>query len=173
MTSLLDVEKRCRAPLATVENLDRAALLDDVQAAAFSPFAAVTKIGCVEAARDRTRLELRPLDLLRSGAGARRRWRARRRRRMRQATSPRATIAKGFGNGRSNLPHVKIFVIGAGQVGTTIVQALHDEHELTVFDLDEERLAAISQRYDVAHGRGERRQPARALGGRASRRPTS
>jgi len=45
---------------------------------------------------------------------------------------------------------VKIFVIGAGQVGATIVEALHDEHELTVFDLDEERLAAISQRYDVA-----------------------
>ena len=45
---------------------------------------------------------------------------------------------------------MKIFVIGAGQVGATIVQALHDEHELTVFDLDEERLAAISQRYDVA-----------------------
>ena len=44
---------------------------------------------------------------------------------------------------------MKIFVIGAGQVGATIVQALHDEHELTVFDLDEERLAAISQRYDV------------------------
>ena len=45
---------------------------------------------------------------------------------------------------------MKIFVIGAGQVGATIVEALHDEHELTVFDLDEERLAAISQRYDVA-----------------------
>ena len=44
---------------------------------------------------------------------------------------------------------MKIFVIGAGQVGATIVQALHDEHELTVFDLDDERLAAISQRYDV------------------------
>ena len=44
---------------------------------------------------------------------------------------------------------MKIFVIGAGQVGATIVQALHDEHELTVFDLDEERLAAVSQRYDV------------------------
>jgi trk system potassium uptake protein TrkA len=45
---------------------------------------------------------------------------------------------------------VKIFIIGAGQVGATIVEALHDEHELTVIDLDEERLAAISQRYDVA-----------------------
>jgi len=45
---------------------------------------------------------------------------------------------------------VKIFIVGAGQVGATIVQALHDQHALTVFDLDEERLAAISQRYDVA-----------------------
>jgi trk system potassium uptake protein len=44
---------------------------------------------------------------------------------------------------------VKIFIIGAGQVGVTIVDALHDEHELTVLDLDEERLAAISQRYDI------------------------
>jgi trk system potassium uptake protein len=44
---------------------------------------------------------------------------------------------------------VKIFVVGAGQVGSTVVQALHDEHELTLFDLDEERLAAVSQRYDV------------------------
>ena len=44
---------------------------------------------------------------------------------------------------------MRIFVIGAGQVGTTIVEALHDEHELTVFDLDEERLAALSQRFDV------------------------
>jgi trk system potassium uptake protein TrkA len=44
---------------------------------------------------------------------------------------------------------VKIFVIGAGQVGATIVDALHDEHELTVLDLDEERLAALSQRYDI------------------------
>jgi trk system potassium uptake protein TrkA len=45
---------------------------------------------------------------------------------------------------------VKIFVIGAGQVGTTIVEALHGEHELTVFDLDEARLGALSQRYDVS-----------------------
>ena len=44
---------------------------------------------------------------------------------------------------------MRIFVIGAGQVGATIVQALHEEHDLTVFDLDEERLAAVSQRYDV------------------------
>ena len=44
---------------------------------------------------------------------------------------------------------MKIFVIGAGQVGATIVEALHDEHELTVFDLEDERLAAISQRFDI------------------------
>ena len=44
---------------------------------------------------------------------------------------------------------MKIFVIGAGQVGATIVEALHDEHELTVFDLDEDRLEALTQRFDV------------------------
>ena len=45
---------------------------------------------------------------------------------------------------------MKIFVIGAGQVGSTIVEALHDEHELTVFDLDPGRLNYLSQRYDIA-----------------------
>ncbi|HEY8103995.1 MAG TPA: Trk system potassium transporter TrkA [Gaiellaceae bacterium] len=61
---------------------------------------------------------------------------------------------------------MKIFVIGAGQVGATVVQALQDEHELTVFDLDEERLAAISQRYDVAtvEGNGASRRVLSAAG---------
>ncbi len=61
---------------------------------------------------------------------------------------------------------MNIFIIGAGQVGATIVQALHDEHELTVFDLDEERLAAISQRYDVAtvEGNGASRRVLAAAG---------
>jgi trk system potassium uptake protein len=45
---------------------------------------------------------------------------------------------------------MRIFVIGAGQVGTTIVEALHDEHSLTVFDLDASRLSALSYRFDVA-----------------------
>ncbi|MBA2462936.1 MAG: NAD-binding protein, partial [Actinobacteria bacterium] len=45
---------------------------------------------------------------------------------------------------------MKIFLIGAGQVGTTIVQALHEEHELTVFDLDPSRLEPLANRYDVA-----------------------
>ena len=44
---------------------------------------------------------------------------------------------------------MKIFVIGAGQVGTTIVEALHGEHDVVVLDLDPARLAAISQRFDV------------------------
>jgi trk system potassium uptake protein TrkA len=44
---------------------------------------------------------------------------------------------------------VKIFVIGAGQVGSTIVEALHGEHDLTVMDLDPSRLSALSYRYDV------------------------
>jgi trk system potassium uptake protein TrkA len=45
---------------------------------------------------------------------------------------------------------VNVFVIGAGQVGATVVQALHDEHALTILDLDESRLTALSSRYDVA-----------------------
>jgi trk system potassium uptake protein TrkA len=45
---------------------------------------------------------------------------------------------------------VRIFVIGAGQVGTTIVEALHEEHDLTVLDLEPSRLAALTYRFDVA-----------------------
>jgi trk system potassium uptake protein TrkA len=44
---------------------------------------------------------------------------------------------------------MKIFVIGAGQVGSTIVEALHDEHTITVFDIDPARLTALSYRFDV------------------------
>jgi trk system potassium uptake protein len=45
---------------------------------------------------------------------------------------------------------VKIFIIGAGQVGSTIVEALHGEHELTVVDEDPSRVEAIGSRFDVA-----------------------
>jgi trk system potassium uptake protein TrkA len=45
---------------------------------------------------------------------------------------------------------VRIFVVGAGQVGATVVEALHHEHQLTVIDLDRARLTAISHHYDVA-----------------------
>jgi trk system potassium uptake protein TrkA len=44
---------------------------------------------------------------------------------------------------------VKVFVIGAGQVGSTIVAALHDEHDVTVIDMEPARLTALSYRYDV------------------------
>jgi trk system potassium uptake protein len=45
---------------------------------------------------------------------------------------------------------MKIVVIGAGQVGSTVVEALHDEHDITVVDLDEERLSALAERFDAA-----------------------
>jgi trk system potassium uptake protein TrkA len=45
---------------------------------------------------------------------------------------------------------MKIVIVGAGQVGSTVVEALHDEHELVVVDLEAPRLAALSYRYDVA-----------------------
>ncbi|MDP8956857.1 MAG: Trk system potassium transporter TrkA [Actinomycetota bacterium] len=44
---------------------------------------------------------------------------------------------------------MKVFVVGAGQVGTTIVEALHREHDLTVIDVDPSRLNALSYRFDV------------------------
>ena len=45
---------------------------------------------------------------------------------------------------------MKIIVLGAGQVGTTIVEALHGEHDVTVIDQDEGRLRALSYQYDVS-----------------------
>jgi trk system potassium uptake protein TrkA len=44
---------------------------------------------------------------------------------------------------------VRVFIIGAGQVGSTIVQALHGEHELTVVDEDAGRLEALGSRFDI------------------------
>src|SRR5512134_2858185 len=49
---------------------------------------------------------------------------------------------------------MEIVVIGAGQVGATIVEALHDDHDVTVVDLDAARLQALSYRYDVRTIRG-------------------
>lgn len=45
---------------------------------------------------------------------------------------------------------MKVFVVGAGQVGSTIVEALHDDHEMVVVDQDAARLTALAYRYDVA-----------------------
>jgi trk system potassium uptake protein TrkA len=55
---------------------------------------------------------------------------------------------------------MKIVVIGAGQVGSTVVEALHAEHDMTVVDLDEERLTALAERFDagVLHGNGASRR---------------
>ncbi|MBA3365453.1 MAG: Trk system potassium transporter TrkA [Actinobacteria bacterium] len=50
---------------------------------------------------------------------------------------------------------MKILIIGAGQVGTTIVEALHEKHDLTMIDLDPSRLGALSHRYDVATVEGD------------------
>ena len=43
-----------------------------------------------------------------------------------------------------------MFVIGAGQVGSTVVEALHDEHDLVVMDIDATRLEPLAYRFDVA-----------------------
>jgi len=50
---------------------------------------------------------------------------------------------------------VKVFLIGAGQVGTTIVEALHDDHEITVLDNEASRLQAIAARFDVMTYEGD------------------
>jgi trk system potassium uptake protein TrkA len=54
---------------------------------------------------------------------------------------------------------MEIVVIGAGQVGSTVVEALHREHDITVIDLDEERLGALAERYNagVLQGNGASR----------------
>ena len=44
---------------------------------------------------------------------------------------------------------MKIVVIGAGQVGAAVVEALHDEHDVLVVDLDSSRLGALGERFDV------------------------
>ena len=50
---------------------------------------------------------------------------------------------------------MRIFVIGAGQVGFAIVEALHEDHELTVLDSDASRLQAITGRFDVVVYEGD------------------
>jgi trk system potassium uptake protein TrkA len=66
---------------------------------------------------------------------------------------------------------VRIFLIGAGQVGFTVVEALHAEHELTVIDHEPSRLRAIAERFDVVTHEGDgtsRRDLARAEIGAAN-----
>ncbi|HXF97450.1 MAG TPA: Trk system potassium transporter TrkA [Gaiellaceae bacterium] len=50
---------------------------------------------------------------------------------------------------------MRVFVIGAGQVGSTVVDALHAEHEVTVLDTEPARLTALGYRYDVRTFEGD------------------
>jgi trk system potassium uptake protein len=55
---------------------------------------------------------------------------------------------------------MRVVVVGAGQVGQTVVKSLSQEHECTVIDVDAARLEAMSHAYDVqiARGNGARRE---------------
>src|SRR4051794_27958236 len=44
---------------------------------------------------------------------------------------------------------MKIILLGAAHIGRALVDALHEEHEITVIDISADRLAALSGRYDV------------------------
>ncbi len=61
---------------------------------------------------------------------------------------------------------MRVFLIGAGQVGSTIVEALHEDHEITVLDTEASRLQALTGRYDVAvfEGDGTSRKDLAAAG---------
>jgi trk system potassium uptake protein TrkA len=61
---------------------------------------------------------------------------------------------------------VRVFLIGAGQVGSTIVEALHDDHDVTVLDTEMSRLQALTARFDVAvfEGDGTSRKDLAAAG---------
>src|SRR5829696_8289286 len=50
---------------------------------------------------------------------------------------------------------MRITVVGAGHVGRTLVEALHEEHELVVIDVDAARLAALADAYDVRTIQGD------------------
>ena len=54
--------------------------------------------------------------------------------------------------GRKGYPpaRMRIVIVGAGQVGSTIVEALHNDHDLTVIDVVRERLEPLAYRYDVS-----------------------
>ena len=61
---------------------------------------------------------------------------------------------------------MKVIVLGAGHVGRALVEALYQEHDLTVIDVDTRRLAEFADRYDVktVHGDGTTRGVVRKAG---------
>src|SRR5215211_3116148 len=50
---------------------------------------------------------------------------------------------------------MRIMVLGAGHVAQALVHALHEQHEVTVIDIDPRRLATLSARYDVRAVEGD------------------
>ena len=58
--------------------------------------------------------------------------------------------------------------MGAGQVGATVVEALHGEHDLTVIDIVRERLEPLAYRYDIrtVEANGASRRAIREAGAR-------
>jgi trk system potassium uptake protein TrkA len=62
---------------------------------------------------------------------------------------------------------MRVIVMGAGNVGRAVVDALHDDaHDLTVIDTDAERLSALADRYDVrtVEGNGTTKRVMREAG---------
>jgi trk system potassium uptake protein len=61
---------------------------------------------------------------------------------------------------------MRVIVLGAGHVGRAVVDALHDEHELTVIDTDAERLSVLADRFDVrtVEGNGTTKRVMREAG---------
>ena len=61
---------------------------------------------------------------------------------------------------------MKVLVIGAGLVGTAVLESLHDSHDVTVVDQSDARLAALSYRYDILtiQGNGASRSTLLAAG---------
>ena len=57
-------------------------------------------------------------------------------------------------------------MLGAGHVAHALVDALHEEHDVTVIDVDAQRLAALAGRYDVrtVEGDGTRKHVVRKAG---------
>ena len=61
---------------------------------------------------------------------------------------------------------MKIVVLGAGNVGRAVVEALHSEHDMTVVDVDDARLTPLADRYDVrtVEGNGTTKRVMREAG---------
>ncbi len=50
---------------------------------------------------------------------------------------------------------MRIMVLGAAHIGLALVDALHEEHEITVIDIDPSRLASLASRYDIRTVEGD------------------